>query len=113
MNGVRRYLSNFVVTADGVKRLAVVEVSAGRLSAIEPFVTETASTLFVPGILVVASGGLVDVAVLRGMIKESIAATAQAVADALSVLHGSVPYSDGVGLYAIDVAANAVSVVFP
>lgn len=112
MSSARRYLANFVVTADSVMRLAVVVVSAdGRLSAIEPFSAETASTIFVPGILVVAPEGMADVAMLRSLIKESTAATAQAVADALGS-HGAV-HDGKVGLYAIDVAANAVSVVSP
>ena len=76
-----RYLAHFVVTASGVKRLSVVAfASNGRWLWVEPFGGETAATTFVPGILVVVQQGIVNVSMLHNAIKETIAATADAIA---------------------------------
>lgn len=110
--GIKRYLSNYVVTTGCVKRLSIVEVDGGRLVSIKPFEEETAGTEYVPGVIVVADGTATpSIEELINCIKECEAETAECMAR----LQGVCDCVEGgrVTLYKINVIDHGVTAIMP
>ena len=108
---MKRYLSNWIVSAKGITRLSIITVGeAGQLKSIEPFGQEIANTEFVQGVIVaVAKETEVSRELIAAHIGEDNAKTAENIFNILSNCDNQeVGWGIEVVLYAVDSSAHSV-----